>query len=61
MAAIISDPLPFGHLWYAAPHAVRHAIGYARFYSRSHNAVIRVYDTAGKVIETVEQTGELKK
>jgi hypothetical protein len=27
-----------------------HAIGYAQFYSRSHNAVIRVYDEAGNVI-----------
>jgi hypothetical protein len=34
---------------------VRNAIGYAKFYSRSHNAVIRVYDEAGKVIETHER------
>jgi hypothetical protein len=27
-------------------------------YSRSHNAVIRVYDAAGTVIETHEHTGE---
>jgi hypothetical protein len=27
------------------------AIGYANFYSRSHDAVIRVYDAAGSVIE----------
>ena len=26
-------------------------IGYARFYSRSHDAGIRVYDDAGNVIE----------
>ena len=30
------------------------AIGYVKFYSRSHDAVIRVYDTAGNVIETCE-------
>ena len=29
-------------------------------YSRSHRAVIRVYDTAGNVIETHEQTGDFK-
>ena len=27
---------------------------------RSHNAVIRVYDESGNVIETHEQPGELK-
>jgi hypothetical protein len=32
----------------------------AKFYSRSHRAVIRVYDESGNVIETHEQTGEFK-
>ena len=32
----------------------------AKFYSRSHDAVIRVYDTAGNVIETHEHTGDFK-
>ena len=36
------------------------AIGYAKFYSRSHHTVIRVYDEAGNVIETHEQAGEFK-
>jgi len=36
------------------------AIEYAKFYSRSHNAVIRVYDEAGNVIETHEQSGDFK-
>jgi hypothetical protein len=31
-----------------------------KFFSRSHNAVIRVYDEAGSVIETHEQAGEFK-
>ena len=39
---LISDALPFGRLWYTAPDD---AIGYAKFRSRSHDAVIRVYDT----------------
>jgi hypothetical protein len=38
---LISDVLPFRRLWYATPD---HTIGYAERYSRSHNAVIRVYD-----------------
>ena len=41
--------LPFGRLWYTKPDD---AIGYAMHYSRSHDAVIRVYDDAGNVIET---------
>jgi len=36
------------------------AISYAKFRSRSHNAVIRVYDAAGDVIETHERKSELK-
>jgi hypothetical protein len=33
---------------------------YAKFFSRSHDAVIRVYDEAGNVIETHEHAGELE-
>jgi len=32
----------------------------AKFRSRSHDAVIRVYDDAGNVIQTHEQKGEFK-
>jgi len=32
----------------------------AKFFSRSHNAVIRVYDETGNVIETREHAGEFK-
>jgi hypothetical protein len=31
-----------------------------KFYSRSHGAVIRVYDETGNVIETHEHAGEFK-
>jgi hypothetical protein len=34
------------------------AVDYAKFRSRSDNAVIRVYDEAGNVIETHEHAGE---
>jgi hypothetical protein len=34
------------------------AIDHAKFFSRSHDAVIRVYDDAGSVIETYEHKGE---
>jgi hypothetical protein len=36
------------------------AIDYAKFYSRSRNAVIRVYDEAGNVIEKHEHKGDFK-
>ncbi len=45
---------------YGEPNAISNAVGYARFFSRSHAAVIRVYDAAGNVIETHDQTGEFK-
>jgi hypothetical protein len=50
---LISDALPFGRL-------SRSAIGYAKFRSRSHDAVIRVHDEAGNVIQTHEHAGEFK-
>jgi hypothetical protein len=54
---LISDALPFGRLWYLDAGA---AVGYAKFYSRSHDAVIYVYDEAGNVIEMHEHAGEFK-
>jgi hypothetical protein len=56
---LISDALPFGRLWYGEPDAIN-AIGYAKFRSRSYDAVIRVYDKAGNVIETHEHAGDFK-
>jgi hypothetical protein len=57
---LISDALPFGRLWYDGPNAASNAIGYASQYSRSHDAVIRVYDDAGNVIRTHEHKGDFK-
>jgi hypothetical protein len=53
---LISDVLPFGRLWYGEPNAVSNGVDYAKHRSRSNRAVIRVYDAAGNVIETHEQT-----
>ena len=45
---LISETLPFGRLWYGGgENAVSNANGYAQHYSRSEDAVIRVYDAAG--------------
>ena len=52
--------LPFSTLWFGKPDAISNAIGYAKFFSRSHDAAIRVYDAAGNVIKTHEHAGELK-
>jgi hypothetical protein len=41
---LVCDAPPFGGL----------------FYSRSHQAVIRVYDDAGKMIQTHEHNGDFK-
>jgi len=57
---LMSDALRFGSLWYAGPNAISNAIGFAKFFSRSHDTVIRVYDEAGNVIETHEHAGDFK-
>ena len=49
---LISEVLPFGRLWYDTPD---NAIGYARHSSRSHDAVIRVYDKTSNVIGTPQE------
>jgi hypothetical protein len=51
---LISDALPFGRMWYAEPNAISNAVDYAKFYSRSHHAVICACD-AGNLIETHER------
>jgi hypothetical protein len=45
------------HVWRAKRS---NAIGYAKFFSRSHDGLIRVYDDAGNVMETHEDKGEFK-
>jgi len=50
--------LPFGRLWYGELNAAANAISYAAHHSRSHHAVIRVYDESGNVIETHEHKGD---
>ncbi len=57
---VIRDALPFGRLWYGEPDAIVNAIGYAMLRSCSHDAVIRMYDATGNVIETHEHGGDFK-
>jgi hypothetical protein len=57
---LISNALPFVRLWYGDSDAISNAISYAKFFSRSHDAVIRVYDSTGNVIETHEHAGDFR-
>jgi hypothetical protein len=47
-------------LWHGEPDAISNAVEYAKFYSRSHHAVIRVYDAEDSVIETHKHAGDFK-
>ena len=57
---LVGDALPYGPLWYRGPNAISDAIDYAKFFNRSHHAVIRVYDSAGNVIQTHYHEGGFK-
>lgn len=54
---LISDALPFRCALLSGKDAVTDAIDYATLFSGSHAAVIRVYNGAGKLIETHEHKG----
>ena len=54
---LISEALPFGKLWYCKSGD---AIGYAKFYSRSHMAVVRVFDDSGALIKTHQSDGAFR-
>jgi hypothetical protein len=59
-ATTISDALHSAGFGYGAPNAVSNLVDYAKFRSRSHDAVICVYDAAGNVIETHEHAVDFK-
>jgi hypothetical protein len=46
--------------WSDDPDALGNAVGLAKFFSQSHDAVIRVYDESGNVIQTHEHKGDFK-
>ena len=55
---LISDAIPYSPLWYRGSNAIKEAIDHAKFYSHSHDTVVRIYDAAGNVIETHDHVGE---
>ena len=56
---LIGGRLRFGPIWYAGPDAIRYAVAYTKYCSssRSHRAIIRVFNEEGNVTET--HTGEI--
>jgi hypothetical protein len=54
---LIGDRLPLGLLWFEEPDAIGNAVSYAKFFSRSQPAIIRLFDQSGAVIETHEHAG----
>ena len=57
---LVGDALPYSPMWYRGPKAITDAIDHAKFFSRSHDSVVRIYDQAGNVIETHEHASEFK-
>ena len=53
-----TEPLP--RIFFVTETALCNAIDYVKFFSRSHDAVIRVYNAAGNVIEAGEHVGDFK-
>jgi hypothetical protein len=58
---LISDALSWVGCGLATRTQFSKAIGYAKFRSRSHDAVIRVYDESGNVIETPRARGRFQR
>jgi hypothetical protein len=52
--------IPRTRAQYRGPNAIMNITGCAKFYSRSHDAVIRIYNVAGNVIETHKHEGDFK-
>jgi hypothetical protein len=57
---LIPDAVPVGRLWYGGTAAITNAIDYAKFRSRPHRAVMRVYDESGNVIQTHDHNSGFK-
>jgi len=60
---LISDDFRSGPIWYSGPDAVRHAVLFARYRSRTrtHYATVRVLDASSAVIQTYEPTDDFRK
>ena len=54
---LISDALPFGRLGYGEPNAVSNAIGYAKFFTRSHQATAKYAQDLGRQLRKTWKPG----
>jgi hypothetical protein len=59
---LITGGFRCGPIWYSGPDAVRHAVEFARYRSRSlaQNATVRVLDASGGVIHTYESSDDFR-
>jgi hypothetical protein len=57
---LIADVLPFRCALLTGKDAVADAIAYAKLFSGSHAAVIRIYNTAGQLIAMHEHAGDFR-
>jgi hypothetical protein len=51
---LVGHQVPSGRLGFEGPDAFVNAVNYAKSCSRSHPAIIRVFDESGAVVWTVE-------
>jgi hypothetical protein len=51
---LIGERLPLGVLCFEGPDAIEDAVNYARSFSYSHPAIIRVFDESGTLAVTLE-------
>jgi len=58
---LVNDGFRNGPIWYSGSDAVRHAVLFARYRSRTrtHYATVRVLDASGAVIQTYEPPDDL--
>ena len=57
---LVGHRVPLGRLQFEGPDAIVDAVIYAKFYSSSHPAIIRVFDESGAVIGAHQSTGDFR-
>jgi hypothetical protein len=55
--ALVGNRVPLGELRFEGPDAIVDAVNYAKFYSRSHPGIIRVFDESGAVVWMADSAG----
>ena len=58
---LIGERLPLGVLWFEGPDAIEDAVNYARSFSYSHLAIIRVFDQSGTLAVTLELSDDFSR